>query len=93
VSYWWYGYTTRTARSCRDTLTVSLLDSNGNVIGKLQQSCNTDAKNSWQQVNFDVTSKLSNYAGQTVTLLFNGRTASSSSVTSVFFVDDVAVSK
>ena len=92
VSYWWYGYTTRTAHSCRDALTVALLDSNGSVIGKLQHSCNTDAKNSWQQVSFDVTSKLSNYAGQTVTLLFNGRTASSSSVTSVFFVDDVAVS-
>src|SRR5207248_2538803 len=66
VSYWWYGYTTRTAHSCRDALTVALLDSNGSVIGKLQHSCNTDAKNNWQQVSFDVTSKLSNYAGQTV---------------------------
>ena len=58
----------------------------------MQRSCNTNVTNSWQQVSFDVTSKLSNYGGQTVTLLFNGKTGSSFSVTSSFFVDDVAVS-
>lgn len=92
VSYWWYGYTTRTSHLCRDALTVELLSSSGKVIGALQHSCNTNATNNWQQVSFNVASKLSSYAGQTVTMLFNGRTASSFSVTSEFFVDDVAVS-
>ena len=61
------------------------------VIGKLQHSCNTDAKQNWQQVSFDATSALSRYAGQTVTLIFNARTSSSFTVTTAFFVDDVAV--
>jgi Pro-kumamolisin, activation domain len=91
VSYWWFGYTTRTSRACRDALTVTLVDSNGSVIGKLQHSCNTDARNNWQQVSFDVTSNLSSFAGQTVTLVFNAKTSSSASVTSSFFVDDVVV--
>ena len=91
VSYWWYGDTSRTAQSCRDTFTANLLNSNGQVIGKLQHSCNTDAKQNWQQVTFNATSALSNYAGQTVTLVFEGRTTSSSTVTSEFFVDDVNV--
>ncbi len=91
VSYWWYGDTSRTAHSCRDSMTATLVDSTGKAIGKLQHSCNTDANQNWLQVNFNATSVLSNYAGQTVTLLFNARTASSFSVTTAFFVDDVAV--
>ena len=89
MSYWWYGATTRTARSCRDIFTVSLLDSNGKVIAKLQQACNTNASHNWQQVHFGVTNALSHYTGQTVTLIFNARTTYSVSVTSAFFVDDV----
>ena len=92
ISYWWYGSTTRTSHQCRDSLTVTMLDSNGNIIGRLQRSCNTNVTNSWQQVSFDVTSKLSNYGGQTVTLLFSGKTSGSFFVTSSFFVDDVEVS-
>jgi pro-kumamolisin-like protein len=92
VSYWWYGATTRTARTCRDTFTVNVLNSSGKVIAKLQQACNTNATRNWQQVHFDVTSALSHYAGQTVTLSFNARTAYSVFVTSSFFVDDVEVS-
>ena len=91
VSYWWYGATTRTARSCRDTFTVNVLNSSGKVIAKLQQACNTNATQNWQRVRFDVTNVLSHYAGQTVTLIFNARTTSSLSVTSAFFVDDVEV--
>jgi subtilase family serine protease len=91
ISYWWYGDTNRTTHSCRDTFTVELLDGSGNAIGKVQSACNTDATRSWQQVTFDATSILSNYAGQTVTLVFNSKT-SSSSATSAFFVDDVDVS-
>ncbi len=90
LSYWWYGDTNSTSHSCKDALTVSLLDSNGSVIGKVQQSCNTDANQSWQQVQANITSLLSNYAGQTVTLVFEGKT-SYSHATTAFFVDDVAV--
>ncbi len=91
VSYWWYGATSRTSHSCRDVFTVNLLDSNGKVIAKLQHACNTNATQNWQRVRFDVTNALSHYAGQTVTLIFNARTAYSVSVTSAFFVDDVEV--
>ncbi|MGI9057962.1 MAG: protease pro-enzyme activation domain-containing protein [Ktedonobacteraceae bacterium] len=91
VSYWWYGDTSRTAHSCRDTMTATLVGSNGKAIGKLQHSCNTDANQNWLQVSFNATSALSKYAGQTVTLVFNARTASSFSVTTAFFVDDVAI--
>ncbi len=92
VSYWWFGDTSRTAQSCRDSMTVNLVNSSGKVIGKLQRSCNTNANQTWQQVTFNATNVLSSYAGQTVTLVFNARTASSFSVTTAFFVDDVAVS-
>jgi kumamolisin len=90
ISYWWYAATNRTSKSCRDGLTVLLLDSNGAVIGKLQKVCNTNATRSWKQATFDVTKALTNYAGQTVTLVFVGQTASTYATTS-FFVDDVAV--
>ena len=91
VSYWWDGETNSTSQSCDDTLTASLVDSNGQTIATMQQVCNTDASGNWQQASFDVTSNLSNYAGQTVTLVFEGQTGSSGASTE-FFVDDVVVS-
>jgi subtilase family serine protease len=90
LSYWWYGDTNSTSHSCRDVFTVTLLDSSGSVIGQVQHSCNTDAKQSWQQMNVNITSLLSSYAGQTVTLSFEG-TTSYFHATTAFFVDDVAV--
>ncbi len=92
VSYWWYGDTNRTTQSCTDTFTVTLLDSSGNSIGQVQAACNKDATRTWQQVTFNATSQLANYAGQDVTLVFEATTSSSSSHTSAFYVDDVAVS-
>ncbi|MEO8972850.1 MAG: protease pro-enzyme activation domain-containing protein [Ktedonobacteraceae bacterium] len=91
ITYWWDGDTSRTSHSCTDALNVTLLDSNGGVIGKVQRVCNTDAAQQWQQVTFDATSILAQYAGQTVTLSFVGTTSSSYSVTTAFYVDDVAV--
>ncbi len=91
ITYWWYGETSRTSHSCTDSLNVYLLDSNGSIIGKMPRACNTNANQQWQQVTFDATSTLSQYAGQTVTLAFAGKTSSSYSVTTAFFVDDVAV--
>ncbi|HZU01797.1 MAG TPA: peptidase S53, partial [Ktedonobacteraceae bacterium] len=91
ISYWWDGETNSASQSCDDTLTASLLDSSGQVIATMKQVCNTDATGNWQQESFDVTSKLSSYAGQTVTLVFEGQTGSFGASTA-FFVDDVAVS-
>lgn len=91
VSYWWYGDTNETTGSCVDTFTVALLDSNGNTIGQVQAACNTDATRSWQQVTFNASSLLANYAGQDVTLIFSAQSNSYSSQTSAFYVDDVAV--
>jgi hypothetical protein len=88
---WWFGETSHLTHSCLDKFTVTLLNANGNTIGKLQTACNTDAKGNWKQVNFNATSLLSQYAGQTITLVF-GATTSSSWVSSSFFVDDVNVS-
>jgi len=90
LSYWWDGQTNRSATSCQDSLNVQLLNSSGKVIGKAQRVCNTNANNRWQQVTLDATSSLSRYAGQTVTLVFSGKTTASH-VTTSFFVDDVAV--
>ncbi len=90
VSYWWYAATSRTAKSCVDDLSVSVLDSNGQMIGKLQQVCNTNASKQWHQETFDVSSALSQYAGQRVTLVFSAHT-SYTQRTTAFFVDDVAV--
>jgi len=90
VSYWWFGDTNHTTHTCTDTFTVLLLDSSGNTIGKVQTACNKNATRTWQQVTFDATSLLANFAGQNVTLVFSAQT-SSSQRTSAFFVDDVAV--
>lgn len=91
ISYWWQATTKSTSHSCAADLTVSVLDSNGQTIGQLQHVCNTDASSNWKQATYNVSSQLAQYAGQTVTLVFNGRTGFSSRMTS-FFVDDVVVS-
>ena len=91
IDYWWYGDTSNTSSQCVDNFTVSVLDSSGNTIGQVQTACNTDATQSWQETQFDASSLLANYAGQTVTLVFAAQ-SSSTKRTSSFFVDDVVVS-
>ena len=90
ISYWWYGLTGHVTKTCVDTFSVRLLDSNGHIIGRLQLACNTDARSRWVHARLDATSLLARYAGKTVMLSFEARTSSSSRTTS-FFVDDVAV--
>jgi subtilase family serine protease len=90
IDYWWYASTTRHSRACPDSMTVQVLDSNGNVIGKIQKVCNNNATNNWQETTFDATNLFANYAGQDVTLIFSASTGASHATTS-FFVDDVAV--
>ncbi len=91
ISYWWQATTKRKSQSCSDDLTVSVLNSNGQIISQLQQACNTDASSNWKQATFNISSQASQYAGQTITLVFNGHTSSTQRTTS-FFVDDVLVS-
>lgn len=90
INYWQYAKTNHTGKTCVDSLQVLVLNSNGQTIARLPRVCNTVATSNWQQAQLAVTSKLSQYAGQTVTLVFNART-SSSSRTTAFFVDDVVV--
>lgn len=91
IDFWWFGETDRTSSRCVDKFTATVLDSNGNLIGKLKSACNTNADQNWHEVQVDASSLLSNYAGQTVTLVF-AATTSSSNATTAFFVDDVVVS-
>ena len=91
ISYWWLGKTNRTSSSCKDIFLVNMSDSSGNVVGKVQGACNTDATQSWQQITSDATGMLSKYAAQMVRLTFIA-TTTADSATSAFFVDDVDVS-
>jgi len=90
ISYWWQATTSSKAQGCVSDLTVSVLDGNGQIIGTLQHLCNTDASKNWKQETFDVTGKLSQYAGQTVTLIFSAHTDFLHRA-STFYVDDVNV--
>jgi len=89
ISYWWYGETNRTSSRCKDIFLVNVSDSSGRLIGQVR-ACDSSATQSWQQLNFNATSLLSRYAGQTVTLTFMA-TTTADVTTSAFFVDDVAV--
>lgn len=91
VSYWYYSDTSNTNSSCTDTFTAKLLNSSGQVIAQLQHACNTNATNKWVHEGFNETNTLASYAGQSVTIIFVGTTASGSYATTDFFVDDVGV--
>ncbi len=91
ISYWWFGESSNFLSGCQDTFTVKLLDSRGKTIGQIQSACNSDATQQWQQVTFNATKMLSNFAGKTVRLIFSSHT-SFSLFSSSFFVDDVDVS-
>ena len=91
LTYWWYSDTSKKSNACQDTFTSSLQTTSGQLISNMQQSCNTDATNAWVQESFDISSALSPYQGQTVTLLFRGTNSQNQQQTSDFYVDDVAV--
>ncbi len=90
IDYWWQATTSSKAQGCVSDLTVSMLDKNGQVIGTLQHICNTNASKNWKQETFDVSSQLSQYMGQSVTLLFSAHTDFLHRATT-FYVDDVNV--
>lgn len=91
VSFWYYSDTSNTGSGCADQFTAKLLNSSGQMITQLQHACNSNATNKWVHEGLNATSILGKYAGQTVTIIFEGTTSSSSSETTDFFVDDVGV--
>lgn len=91
IDYWWYGQSVASSQSCADSLTVTVLDSSGAEIGKVQSACDSDATDSWRHLQVNASSLLSNYAGQTVTLVFHATSSSSSQQATAFFIDDVVV--
>ena len=93
VSYWWFGESSNFFGGCQDTFTVRLLDSRGKTIGQIQSACNSNATQQWQQVTFNATKLLANFAGKTVTLVFSAHTSFDLFSSTSFFVDDVDVSE
>ncbi|GAC1390440.1 MAG: hypothetical protein NVS4B11_12450 [Ktedonobacteraceae bacterium] len=91
LTYWWYSDTNKTTQQCLDTFTVKLQNVNGGQAHTLQQSCNTNATNTWVQQSYDVTGNLSAFKGKQVTLIFRGTNAQGQYQTSDFFVDDVVM--
>ncbi|HEY0756193.1 MAG TPA: S53 family peptidase [Ktedonobacteraceae bacterium] len=91
LSYWWFSETMEISQQCLDTFTVLVQSASGQSIHTLQHSCNTNATNGWQQQTFDLTSLLSAYQGQQVSLLFTGTTKANLFLSSSFFVDDISL--
>lgn len=89
LSYWTYVNTNQTTgRPCIDAFASSLRTSRGTAIVIPQVLCNTQAAG-WKQFTFDVTSALTRYGGQRITLDFRAITGPTTATE--FFVDDVAL--
>ncbi|GCE26222.1 hypothetical protein KDA_17060 [Dictyobacter alpinus] len=88
LTYWTYISTSETGSTCYDYFYARLRTSTGATISTPQTQCNANA-HGWTQYSFDVTSALSSYKGQQVQVYFSGTT--DSSLTTSFYVDDVAL--
>ncbi len=95
ITYWWYSDTAKTTKQCLDTFISRLQTTSGVSIRNLQHGCNTHVSNAWVQEgkagSYDVTSALSNYKGQQVTLFFQGTNIANQYQPTDFFIDDVMV--
>jgi hypothetical protein len=95
ITYWYYSDTNKNSNKCQDTFVSRLQTTSGASIHNLQQSCNTNVTNAWVQEgkdgSFDVTSDLSKYKGQQVTLFFQGTNIANQYQPTDFFVDDVVI--
>jgi subtilase family serine protease len=94
LSYYWYMVTNETGSSCKDHFTVQLMSvtSDGSldqVLQAVQQTCNTDANNSFAQKSIDITNALNGYKGQVVAVVFH--TESDGQLPTRAFVDDVSI--
>lgn len=81
---WWYLATAETAGEF-DTLTVSVLSPNGAVLATLATTNNAAQAGVWDELEFD----LIDFAGQTVTLLFEAHTDANN--ISDFYLDDISL--
>jgi kumamolisin len=97
ITYWWYSDTNKTTKTPLDCFNSSLKTSPGatSAIQTLQTSCNNNVTNSWVQEgkggSFDVSSALSKFKGQQVTLFFQGTNQPNQYQPTDFFIDDVVV--
>ena len=87
LSYWEEITTNETSLSCYDILAVQILHA-GTLVNTPQQLCNGNAS-PWQQWTLNLTSILQPYAGQQVTLRFQGTVRGPFATT--FFVDDASL--
>jgi hypothetical protein len=69
-----------------------LRTSSNSIIQALQNDCNTKVTNQWVSKTYDLTSILSKYKGQQVTLFFQGTNAPNQYQPTDFFIDDVVMS-
>ncbi len=93
VTYWWYSDTNKTTKQCLDYFSSSLKTSASanNTIQTMENDCNLNVTNQWVKKNYDVTSALSKYKGQQVTLFFQGTNVANQYQPTDFFIDDVVV--
>jgi kumamolisin len=95
ITYWWYSDTNKATKQCLDTFISRLQTTGGESIHNLQKSCNNNVSNAWvregKDGSFDVTSALSNFKGQQVTLFFQGTNVANQYQPTDFFIDDVVV--
>jgi len=92
ITYWWYSDTNKSTNKCYDYFTSSLRTSSNSIIQALQNDCNTKVTNQWVSKTYDLTSVLSKYKGQQVTLFFQGTNAPNQYQPTDFFIDDVVMS-
>lgn len=87
LSFWLFISTNETSTTCFDHFFARLRTSSGSTISTVQSKCNSNV--GWTQYTFDVTSTLSTFHGQAIQVYFGSTT--DVSLTSSFFVDDVAL--
>jgi subtilisin family serine protease len=85
LTYWWYQTSSEGTTTAYDYFRVKIYNTSGTLLATLKTRSNKDARNAWYQDSIS----LSSYAGQTVKLEFSVTT--DSSVTTSFFLDDVAL--
>ena len=87
LTYWTYISTNESGSTCYDYFYARIRTSGGSNITTAQTQCNANT-HGWTQYTYDLTSALSSYKGSSVQVYFQATT--DSSLTSNFFLDDVA---
>jgi len=85
LTYWWFMSTQESGSTAFDFFRVSLYNSSGTLVTTLRTFSNASGAGVWRQDSVS----LASFAGQTLRVHFSATT--DSSLTSSFFVDDVAV--